>query len=598
MAAGKTMRQMLGESDPEEFLEASIPLLKSSLDKLGTQYLLTLLLINDRILGPLIDPTLFSLAEAIAIAKQLVKIEPILDIKMMRRLLHSGLNPDELDKRVDNSHGIRLLEIMAAVSDGARVLPVMSQLMRHSNPKIRSKAALLVGRSNKSCKWVEQRLGEQDARVRANAVESLWGTNSADAKNVFWAAVNDPDNRVAGNALLGLYRLGDVTSIPLIVDLATDPRTDFRVTGMWLMGETEDPRFLSILARMISDPEPQVRATVFRSIAKLKQVAAKSALEPNLQVRLIPQPATAGIWREVGGVIWQQSFAGAQPVTGLRPTQFVLYDDSRLVTRYSIKENFRGESLSIGFVLPRITEREHPFQLHCQDAFLAAFEHKRKGDAWLILKYLSGGLRDVPSQRVAPSIPHSGKHIFQLEEPAAPAVADTVAPTDARFHSDPDSILDELDHPGSRMLLPHNPINAVLSLLSPLSHCRGARVVVLVYQPETTETNLENWKEVIKEAVSVHVNVHVVAFTHHPELAELCAKTGGTLMVLAGLDQLETAIEGLYAGLIHSYSIRYCPTAQVDFSAASALKVRIYRPSGFCEGSLAGSLAMPHSEVA
>jgi hypothetical protein len=559
---------------------------------------LTLLLIHDRIIEPLIDPTVFSLEEAIAIAKRLVKIEPILDMKMMRRLLYSGINPDELHKRIDNSQGIRLLEIMAAVSDGARVLPVMSQLMRHTNPKIRSKAALLVGRSNKSCKWVEQRLAEEDPRVRANAVESLWGTNSADAKNVFWAAVHDPDNRVAGNALLGLYRLGDVTSIPLIVDLAADPRTDFRVTGMWLMGETADPRFLSILARMISDPEPQVRATAFRSIARLKQVAAKSALEPNLQVRLIPQPTTPGIWREVDGVIWEQSFAGAQPVTGLRPTQFVLFDDSRLITKYSIKENFRGESLSIGWVLPRITEREHPFQLHCEDAFLAAFEHKRKGDAWLILKYLSGGLRDVPSQRVAPAIPQSGKHIFQLEEPAAPAFADTVIPSDAPFHTDPDAILDALDHPGSRMLLPHNPINAVLSLMMPLSHCRGAKVVVLIYQPDTTETNWENCKELVKEALGVRVSVYVVAFSRQPELAELCAKTGGSFTVLDGLDQLEAAIETLYAGLIHSYSIQYCPTDEVDFSATSALKVRIYRPGDFGEGSLPGSLAMPHSEVA
>jgi hypothetical protein len=146
-------------------------------------------------------------------------------------------------------------------------------------------------------------------------------------------------------------------------------------------------------------------------------------------------------------------------------------------------------------------------------------------------------------------------------------------PADAHFHTDPDSILNELDHPANRMLLPQNPMNAVLSLMLPLSHCRGARVVVLIYRPETTETNVENWKQVIKEANGVQVIVHVVAFSHQPDLADLCAKTGGTFTVLAGLDQLEAAVEALYAGLI-------------------------YRPTGFGEGSLLGSLAMPHSEVA
>lgn len=53
------------------------------------------------------------------------------------------------------------------------------------------------------------RLGESDPRVRANAIESLWGVDSPEARTLLSFATNDANNRVVGNALLGLYHLGN-----------------------------------------------------------------------------------------------------------------------------------------------------------------------------------------------------------------------------------------------------------------------------------------------------------------------------------------------------------------------------------------------------
>ena len=593
MAAGKAMRDLFRESDPQAFLEAAIPFVRSSPERPGTQYLLTLLLLNDLILTPLIDPAIFSFDEAIAIARQLVKIEPILDIKMMRRLLESRGNTDDLYKRVDNTKGIRLLEIMAAVSDGARILPVMSQLLRHSNPKIRSKAALLVGRTNKNCKWVEQRLGESDPRVRANAVESLWGLESPDAKSVFWGAVNDPDNRVAGNALMGLYRLGEPASIPLMVDMLSHAQSDFRGSGIWLMGETGDPRFLSVLARTISDPDPQVRALAFRAIAKLKQVAAKYPAQPNFRVHLMPAVSAAGVWKEASAAIWEQSYDGVQPVAGLKSTQFVLYEESRLVTHYEIRENLRTEGISIAFVLPRIPERDHPFHPYCEAAFGAALAQKRKCDSWLILKYLS------ENERAAPAASQSGRRIFQIDNVDSASVSETVIPSDARFLTEPEAILSEIESPGNRMLLPRSPLKAMESLTPLLSYCRGSRHLVFVCHPSGPGTDWERWQEVAGAAVSAHINIHVIAFEQHPDLVQFSARTGGSFMRLGGLDGFQAMLEGLCAGLVHNYSLRYLSGAQDEIGAAASLKIRVYRPGGFGEAALASeAYALPNAEVA
>jgi len=54
------------------------------------------------------------------------------------------------------------------------ILPLIVRLTDHPDAKVRSKAALLVGRGKPELGWVRSQLAQQDARVRANAVEALW----------------------------------------------------------------------------------------------------------------------------------------------------------------------------------------------------------------------------------------------------------------------------------------------------------------------------------------------------------------------------------------------------------------------------------------
>ena len=106
------------------------------------------------------------------------------------------------------------------ISDGARIFPFVVRLLRHANPHIRSKAVLMIGRGNHSPRWVRERLADTDPRIRANAAEALWGVETAEARELLQSLVHDSNNRVAGNAILGLYRLGDYSMIPEIAAMA------------------------------------------------------------------------------------------------------------------------------------------------------------------------------------------------------------------------------------------------------------------------------------------------------------------------------------------------------------------------------------------
>ena len=79
-----------------------------------------------------------------------------------------------------------------------------------------------------------------------------------------------------GNALLGLYYLGDCSVIPKIVKMADHEASLFRAAAAWVMGETGDARFVKTLARMLMEPNPTVRKRAFAAIGRIKAASAQT----------------------------------------------------------------------------------------------------------------------------------------------------------------------------------------------------------------------------------------------------------------------------------------------------------------------------------
>jgi HEAT repeat protein len=164
---------------------------------------------------------------------------------------------------------MRLMEIMVAISSFPRILPALMRMARHPDPHVRSKAVLMIGRGNPGAGWLQNRFAEPDPRIRANTVEALWGTDTAEVRGVLIAAAQDDNNRVAGNALLALYTLGESTAEPELRKMAGSQFPAFRATSAWVMGEIAEPRFAAVLARLVGDPSPMVRKRAFSALGKI-----------------------------------------------------------------------------------------------------------------------------------------------------------------------------------------------------------------------------------------------------------------------------------------------------------------------------------------
>jgi HEAT repeats len=440
----------------------------------------------------------------------------------------------------------------------------MTRLLTHTDSRVRSKAALLVGRSNKNHKWVQDKLGEPDARVRATAVESLWGSDSAGSRAVFLTALGDADNRVVGNALLALYRLGDPTCVRLILEMLTHSDAGFRVSAVWVMGETGDQRFIPTLARLISEPLTELRGNAFRALAKIKKTMSARSDTEHLDIFLGHPQRERENWVQFTAAVRCRR---ETQIPDLNGTNFAMWEDSVLVREYSIRQRGKHEPVAVAVGMPRILDRRSPSQQVQERAVEQALRYKRGQDIWTVLKY-------VTASQEASGLADAGGLIPDDED---------LSSLRMRFTADDDKIENAVAIPGSRMACGSDLHQAMRSLIDATAHMRAARNIVLICQ-----SPLDTFKRDIEvETEAAHmasIAVHIITPWPTNSMREMCSRTGGTLVTPTSPSGIPEALEGLCASLLHSYDVRF----QLENPSASKLRLQIY--SGAFTGETVQSL--------
>ncbi|MBS1854159.1 MAG: HEAT repeat domain-containing protein [Acidobacteria bacterium] len=252
-----------------------------------------LLLERPSLLAAMVDPERLSWRDAIDISRELIKVDPWLDLRLARIAPARSEDGSELN----TPSILRLLDILQEISTGPRLIAVLGHLVAHSNRQVASKAALFLGRRIQNPSWTERLNRAGDARLRANAIEALWGRRTPWAHRAILSALADENNRVAGNALMGLHLLGDPDFRQRAAKMLGDPRPLFRQTAAWVMGRTGDPEFLDLLQHAVNDPESAVRGAAVRALISMRKsnesqpaATAPPAAAPALPVAPPPVP--------------------------------------------------------------------------------------------------------------------------------------------------------------------------------------------------------------------------------------------------------------------------------------------------------------------
>jgi hypothetical protein len=280
LGCAKAIREMY-RLDPVGFPPAVVEVLDREPDLPGAQFMVAMLASDPRWLRTVCNPQKYTLDQSVDLVRRSHKLDSYTVVKLADMLALPGSSTDAEARFT--SRVFAVLERSAP----SLALPVLRQLSKCPDARVRSKAVLLIGRIYQNPRLTHHGDAERDPRVAANTIESLWGLATPSAREAFIKAAQDAHHRIAANGVVGLYLMGDECSIPFLFHMGRSDKPLARAAAAWAMGHLEDPRFLPRLAQLREDSDSLTRQGALRAMArvhkKLTQMSAAGALEVQIQ---------------------------------------------------------------------------------------------------------------------------------------------------------------------------------------------------------------------------------------------------------------------------------------------------------------------------
>lgn len=250
LEAARSLRDMVA-TNPRASVLAIVEIISTEcagdIQELLTRQLMASGLLLDLICGG----SFSSLEHAIAVARLVARVEPMLNVTLLKAV---WTDRELLANRIAV---LRVLSVAEGLDALSRTLPLLVQMARSSgDPFIRSKATLLAAKAQADGRLVIEQLKDAAPRVRANAVEALWGQRTKAAIQVFEATAvkSEEHHRVIVNALVGLYLAGrQDEAILRLKTLFWSGSSAVQTASAWAMGYLRDPCFLEDLAQLSDD---------------------------------------------------------------------------------------------------------------------------------------------------------------------------------------------------------------------------------------------------------------------------------------------------------------------------------------------------------
>jgi hypothetical protein len=526
----RLIRQFLGE-DQAAFLRGTMAILKRQEDSPGVQFLIALLVESGLLLQALVDPGL-SKESALEVARAAMVHDAMTDVALARAMAQNLAEPGA---PLNHDQMGRIMEILEEISDGARIFPSLVRLLRHSNPNVRSKAVLMIGRGSRSARWVRHRLADTDPRIRANALEGLWGVKTDEARQLLQSLVHDPNNRVAGNAILGLYRLGDSSVIPDLMNLARHESAMFRATAAWVMGESGDPRFTEVLAGLMRDPNAILRKRAFSALGNIRAAMGKLGQTPcRMAAQFVDGEGQKGTRRLSLAVASQ----GKGLAPDILPTQILLSEDGQMVTGYRVTERVLPETNSVVFILPLPRDGLQSWSATA----LECLSWKRPSDLWACSYYTA-----APTE-------------MAMTEEASP-----------RFLTNPEAIAAEFGRTPQRA--GSSDVWHAIWQAVDAGTILGKRQLIVFSDGKTTSGA---GGELIAAVAAARAGVQVITSGPDRRLEDFCRKVNGVLWD-------KSLVVDAYVNLLAKYEIVYQP----PIPDGQTLKIRLHAPE------VRGELTLP-----
>jgi len=166
--------------------------------------------------------------------------------------------------------GLAILEDVASRND---IVLLLIKLLGNDTPKVRSKVTLMLSKLLDKFSFIRDALKDDDARVRANALEAIWGEDTPEAKGLFASCLDDENNRVRANAAKGLHEISDERGLKTLMEMLNDEDKMMRASAAWALGEIRAASMTGALVNLQeNDPEDIVQKNAQIALEKISQL--------------------------------------------------------------------------------------------------------------------------------------------------------------------------------------------------------------------------------------------------------------------------------------------------------------------------------------
>ena len=158
-------------------------------------------------------PLALTLDQALTLTQFAMRLDPLFDTKLLRRLFVHRIFPEE----VPSAEVMRTLAILETLDDPHRLSMTLHKFSKFPDKRVQSKVAKILGRCVESLEIMRELFQNPDARVRANLLEGLSHKSSLRGfQPIIELGIGDQNTRVSSFALAIRARDGNAGAAALI----------------------------------------------------------------------------------------------------------------------------------------------------------------------------------------------------------------------------------------------------------------------------------------------------------------------------------------------------------------------------------------------
>jgi hypothetical protein len=424
----------------------------------------------------------------------------------------------------------------------------MVQLFRSSDPRIRSKVARLVGKYSQYQAFIARRLQEDDPRVRANAIESLWGVDTPVARRALEAAVSDSNHRARINAIYGLYLLGNSTSVRLLLKQARHFSASFRMAAVWGMGQIADPRFAGVVQEMTTDADESVRRVANLAATRIETRLAAETQKPIFRPRILRARGPDPDWRTVTMLLPREI------AESVKATDFVIEENGQPIFVFDVGHMTARVPLRLGIAIPE-AKANSTWIAEADAALKQALAGAGRKDAFAAIRYSPGERRPAYSAQGLRAVYTTRPDLLDAQLAVQVSAGD---------------LQETLKELLGNLFAPFEAERALLLFAE--TDPEGADALRFCPDPE-----------VAAALRSKHIPLHVIARADGEggPLESACATLGGIFLSAGNEQALQQACSTVFNSFTDRFEIRY--SCDRPFAPGSKVKITVYSSNAWGE---------------